>query len=324
MHAPYAFDSDPFADPFEEALASRPAGAEGAAVAAYAPAETRTMARPRSDVRMAPVADALRQAGFTQASIAVARLDGDERAAAWTGLATADAALATVIATHGSIGIPSVQLREDGTPRFVVCGDDAHALVAQFADEHGDRGVDAELRLFLDEALQAGDRFVDARPGAGFAALTAATRAGVAVVALVDDTRDGDALHRSARASGCDAAVTVRHIGDAGALAFGAHDGLTVLHAGHAANVAVLLQAMRAQAGAAAVDAVAWRCGTTRDADYDPEGMQVAAAVLGVLGFRHFALAVGTDGVELVPAEAMASNAMIFSLAEAFLARAGG
>jgi hypothetical protein len=70
------------------------------------------------------------------------------------------------------------------------------------------------------------------------------------------------------------------------------------------------------------IDAIAWRCGTLRDADYDAEGVQVAAAVLGVLGFQHFALAVGTEGVELVPTEAVASNTMIFSVGASFLARA--
>lgn len=323
MHAPFAFDTDPFAAPFAEALAPGRAGVDDTVDAGDAVTEG-----PLSDVHAVPdgvtaLAESLRGAGFVEAAMAMARLAGDDRVTEWSATAQADAALASLIAVHGEAVIPSLPLRADGAPRFVVCGPDTAALRAHFADEHGERGVDAELRLFLDEALQPGDRFVDASPGAGFAALTAATRDAVTVLALVDDGAAGDALVRSARVSACDAAVTVRALADAQALDIGAHDGLTVLHAGPAGHVAPLLQAMRAGRGTLPVDAVAWRCGAAHDADHDAEAMQVAAAVLGVLGFRHFALAHGAQGVELVPAEAMASNTMIFSLAEPFLARAG-
>ncbi len=324
MNASYAFASDPFADPFEVPLASSRSGDAETAVAVYAPAEQRAGSPAPRQTEMGPVAEVLRAAGFTQAAIKVAQLAGDERAAEWSAIATADAALASTIATHGTIGIPSVQIREDGSPRFVICGDDARALVALFTDEHGERGIDSELRLFLDEALRRGDRFVDAQPAAGFATLTAATREGVEVIALVDAARTGEALRRSATVSGCEGALAVRLVNDEQALVFEAHDGQTVLHAGHAGNVAVLLQAMREQSGAVPVDVVAWRCGTARDADYDAEAMQIAAAVLGVLGFQHFALAVGAEGVELAPAEAMASNTYMFSLSPAFMERSEG
>lgn len=323
MSAPFAFDSDPFAAPFKDALVSSSSSERGTAIAAYPAAEIRPESFRPVRAGMAPVAEALRAAGFGQAALSVARLVGDERAEEWSAVATADAALASLIATHGEVAIPSVQIRDDGVPRFVVCGDDPRALSAHVEAEHGEGGVDSELRLFLDEALRPGDRYLDARPAAGFAVLSAATRTGVEVIALVEDETAGDALRRSARASGCDAAVTVRYVDDAQALVAGDHAGATVLHAGHAGNVAVLLQAMRAQCGAVPADVVAWRCGSARDADYDAEAMQVAAAVLGVLGFRHFALASGERGLELVPAETMASNTMIFSLGERFLARAG-
>ena len=69
------------------------------------------------------------------------------------------------------------------------------------------------------------------------------------------------------------------------------------------------------------IGVVAWRCGRADDTGRDAENLQVAAAVLGVFGFQHFALADGEHGVELVPAEVMASNEMIFSIEPSFLAR---
>jgi hypothetical protein len=300
------------------AIAARGA-ASGLAIASPTPHDD---AIPAIATDPAPVADTLRAAGFVRAATAIARIGDDARLAEWEAIATADAALADVLATHGAIGVPSVQLGEDGAPRFVVCGDDMAALVDGFRQEHEGSGVDAELRLFLDEALQPGDRYVDAAPGAGWAVLTAATRPGVRAIALVDDARAARAIATGARASRCAGAVTVRDLDAPDAFALAPADGVTVLHAGRAADVAPLLQALRAAHGTR-LDVVAWRCGAAHDADHDAEGMQVAAAVLGVLGFRHFALAAGEQGVELVPAEAMASNTMIFSLGEGFLARAG-
>lgn len=275
-----------------------------------------------TDADTAVVADALRTAGFVRAATTIARIGDDARVDEWEAIATADAALATMLARQGAIGVPSVQLREDGAPRFVVCGDDAVALVAGFREEHDGSGVDAELRLFLDEALQPGDRYIDAAPRAGHAVLTAATRPGVHVIALASDMRGATALTTSARASQCDDAVTVRDIAAPDACIVSPVDGITILHAGRASDVAPLLQAMRAAHGTR-LDVVAWRCGAANDADHDDEGMQIAAAVLGVLGYRHFALAAGAAGIELVPAESMASNTMIFSLGERFLERAG-
>ena len=306
------------------ALPADPAATWGSAALRFMGAESApgtTMTADRPDA--ATIATALRDAGFVAAACAVARLGDDARTGEWDAIAVADAALAAAVAAHGVPAVPSVQVREDGAPRFVVAGGDAATLVADFDAEHRGSGVDAELRLFLDEALQPGDGYVDAAPGAGWAVLTAATRPGVQATALVDDRAVHEAIVASARASGCAATVAVRRRDEATAIVPGGANGLVVLHAGRAAEVAPLLQALRAADPAARIDAVAWRCGTARDADYDAEGLQVAAAVLGVLGFRHFALAASDDGVELVPAEAMASNTMIFSLGAAFLARAG-
>ena len=95
----------------------------------------------------------------------------------------------------------------------------------------------------------------------------------------------------------------------------------TIVHAGSAASVAVLLRGVRGALERREIGAVAWRCGLSGASGPDAEGMQVAAAVLGMFGFIHFALASGEAGTELVPAEAMATYAMIFSLEPSFLAR---
>lgn len=268
------------------------------------------------------VAEVLHAAGFTQAAQVAARRGNDARADDWASMATADAALARTLEAHGTVGVPSVQLGDDGAPRFIVNAPGSEALVAAFHDEHHGDGVDTELRLFLDEAMAPGDRFVDFAPGLGFAVLTAATTAAGSAMAVADTSEAEAALTTSARLSACSERVQVRGPAAPDAWTIPATDGLVIVHAGAAAAVAPFLQGLRATDPAVHIDAIAWRCGTLRDADYDAEGVQVAAAVLGVLGFQHFALAVGTAGVELVPTEAVASNTMIFSVGASFLARA--
>jgi hypothetical protein len=269
------------------------------------------------------IATALHAAGFTKSAMILARQASDGKVAEWDAIARADAELARVIEAHGTAGVPSVQVRDDGTPRFIATSMDAEGLLAAFRVEHGGDGVDSELRLFLDEALSAGDRYVDFAPNFGFAALTAATADAGDVLACVETADDAAALRASARLTGCETRLLVRTTDGPDAWTLPHTDGLVLLHAGAAANVAPLMQALRSADCAVRLDAVAWRCGATSDADYDAESMHVAAAVLSVLGFQHFALAVGASGVELVPADAAASNTMIFSLSKAFLARGG-
>lgn len=288
-------------------------------VAAIAPATNSGLVDAR---HCAAVAEVLHAAGFTHAAQVAARRGEDARAGEWESLATADAALARALETHGTVGVPSVQLGDDGAPRFIVNAFDSEALVAAFHEEHRGHGVDTELRLFLDEAMAPGDCFVDFAPGLGFAVLTAATTAAGSAMAVADTSEAAAALATSARLSACSERVQVRGPATPDAWTIPATGGLVIVHAGAAAAVAPLMQALRAADPAVRIDAIAWRCGTLRDADYDAEGVQVAAAVLGVLGFQHFALAVGTEGVELVPTEAVASNTMIFSVGASFLARA--
>ena len=275
-----------------------------------------------TDPDRAAIASALLSAGFTQSAMWLARQAGDDKVAELAAIAHADAALVRVFDAHGMAGVPSVQVREDGSPRFITTSANTDRLLSAFRDEHGGDGVDSELRLFLDEALAPGDRYVDFAPSLGFAVLTAATARAGEVLACVETDDEAAALRASARLTGCDGRLIVRTADAPDAWTLPHTDGLVLMHAGAAANVAPLMQALRSADRSVRIDAVAWRCGATADADYDAESMHVAAAVLGVLGFQHFAIALGTEGVELVPAEAAASNAMIFSLSEAFLGRA--
>lgn len=296
-------------------------------VAAPAPSLTAVAEAPPLDDAGA-VAEALFSAGFVQSAIGLAEASGDEsllhRAGAWRDASVADAAVAERIARGEGVLIPSVALRSDGTPRFVVRAVDGASAVDAIAREHGPNGVDAELRLFLDEALRGGDRFVDAAPGHGFAALSAASgTAGTSVIVLCASDAHADAVTSSAQASGV--AARVMAYGDATvdqvAFAPALHGASTILHLGSASEVAPQLRAVRGALERREIGVVAWRCGRSGENSLDAEHMQVAAAVLGVFGFQHFALADGEQGTELVPAEAMASNEMIFSIEPGFLGR---
>jgi hypothetical protein len=283
---------------------------------------------PASD--SAPAAAALFGAGFVQSADALAALGGSPEltalAAEWQARTIADAALAQVIRRAGTALIPSLPVTDAGAPRFVLVVPDPEAAVAAIAGEFGAHGVQAELRLFLDEVLRNGDRYVDAAPGAGHAALTAASSAAmISVIVLCDSAVQCAAIDASARWSDVADAVTAREGVSMAELALGpVTDGAsTILHAGSAAAVAPLLTTARAALERGDIGAVAWRCGRADETGRDAESLQIAAAVLGVFGFEHFALVEGASGPELVPADAMSSNEMIFSLEPGFMARFG-
>jgi hypothetical protein len=276
----------------------------------------------------APIAAALFAAGFVASAIALAEADGDAAlratADAWQQTATLDASVAAMIARGAGAIVPSVSARADGSPRFVLRLHDADTAIDTIAVEHANDGVCAELRLFLDEALQDGDRYVDAAPGAGFAPLSAATCGhAVSVIALCADDAVRAAIDASATWSGVSDVVRTREGDSLSGIAFApaTHGATTILHLGGASAVAPLLTGARAALERREIGAVAWRCGRADESGRDAESLQIAAAVLGVFGFQHFALAQSADGMELVPADAMATNEMIFSLEPSFLAR---
>ena len=277
---------------------------------------------------MGPIASALFAAGFVNSAIALATSSPDRElqamAGEWRQTVELDDAVAALIARGSGPIIPSVTARPDGSPRFVLQITDADSATRAIAQEHGDDGVSAELRLFLDEALRDGDRYVDAAPADGFAALSAATcGCAVSVIALCDDAAQRAALEASAEWSDVADALTAREADTLHEMSFTptTSGASTLLHAGGAAAVASLLIGARDALERREIGAVAWRSGRADESSRDAESLQIAAAVLSVFGFQHFALTQGDDGMELVPADAMASNEMIFSLEPSFLMR---
>jgi hypothetical protein len=131
------------------------------------------------------------------------------------------------------------------------------------------------------------------------------------------------AIDASATLSGVSDVVRTREGDSLSGITFApaSHGATTILHLGGASAVAPLLTGARAALERREIGAVAWRCGRADESGRDAESLHIAAAVLGVFGFQHFALAQGADGMELVPADAMATNEMIFSLEPSFLAR---
>lgn len=97
-------------------------------------------------------------------------------------------------------GIPSMQLREDGTsPRFVVRPWDGGPEWSAVAALEEDGGVAPSVRLFLDAQLESHDVVLDLTPGAGFIALSAATSPQRPhVIALVTSQAAQDALIEAA------------------------------------------------------------------------------------------------------------------------------
>ena len=290
---------------------------------------TLTELRPaRAEPDVGTIASALFAAGFTRSAVALTDTRDDPRlkvlAEEWRQTQSVDAAMAEMIARGAGPIVPSVSARSDGSPRFVLRINAADVAAQAIMQEHRDDGVAAELRLFLDEALRNGDRYVDAAPGEGFAALTAATgTAAVSVIVLCDDGAQSDAIKTSARWSDVTDRVTARTSDTLSGISFApAMPGATtILHAGGAASVAPLLIGARDALERREIGAVAWRCGRAAETGRDADSLQIAAAVLGVFGFAHFALTDGEHGMELVPADSMASNEMIFSLEPSFLAR---
>lgn len=277
---------------------------------------------------IATVADALFAAGFVNAAIALSDQSDDAaltaRASVWRDLMALDAAMTDRIMRGDGVLIPSVAVGADGTPRFMVRPTDSATAADLITREHGPNGVDPELRLFLDEALRTGDRYVDVAPGAGCAALSAASgAASTNVIVLCETATQADAITASAQVSGLAGHLTAYSDATLDQVAFAptVAGASTILHLGSAANVAPMLRTVRDALERKQIGVVAWRCGANGGDGLDAEHLQVAAAVLGVFGFMHFALAEGEHGTELVPAEAMASNEMIFSVEPSFLAR---
>jgi len=97
--------------------------------------------------------------------------------------------------------LESAQRRDDGTPRFHIPAQPLHVAWRDAVETEHSAGVLAELRLFLDAQLEAGDALVDVAPGFGFVALSAVTAPiGLpSVFVLNDDTGTLPLLQAAAR-----------------------------------------------------------------------------------------------------------------------------
>src|SRR6186997_1064646 len=95
---------------------------------------------------------------------------------------------------HLASSVDSAQLHPDGSPRFHVVVHSEHPDWERAEQEEAAGGVSAELRIFLDAQLEAGDILVDASPAFGFVALSAATApSGLPSVFALRSSDDTDA-----------------------------------------------------------------------------------------------------------------------------------
>lgn len=228
----------------------------------------------------------------------------------------------------GFVPVPSAQRQADGAPRFVLLVDEARIATAEgaarFTSELNGSGVDAELRHYLDAALDASNGFIDWMPGEGYAVLAACTapQAPTAVVACAAPThRDG--LLRSLALAEAGHRVTVRNAADATLDALVAEVDAPMLHvrAGCAADVPAMMATGREAVHAGRIASVLWSVPTT---GLSGTAEQVAATVLSVLGFAHFTVVAGPDGAELALFDgAPAGQTLVVSLSPAYLAAQG-
>ena len=106
--------------------------------------------------------------------------------------------------TLDSALLESAQRREDGAPRFLVPACPWHAGWRDAVAVEQSAGVVAELRLFLDAQLEAGDSLIDVAPAFGFVSLSAVTAPlGLPSVFVLDDATGSLAgLQNAARDAG--------------------------------------------------------------------------------------------------------------------------
>lgn len=235
-------------------------------------------------------------------------------------------AMARAAAVPGFVPVPAAQRTSDGSPRFVLLVDEARLATpegaARFTSELSGSGVDAELRQFLDAALDGAHGYVDCAPGEGYAVLAAATapQTPACVVACAEPThREG--IARSVAAVDAGVGVTLHDAGTATLDDIVATIDAPMVHvrAGTAGDIPALMASARAAVQAGRVASVSWAIAPTGGLSGTAE--QVAATVLSVLGFSHFTVAIGPDGAELALLDGPpAGQALVVSLSAAYLA----
>jgi glycosyltransferase involved in cell wall biosynthesis len=142
--------------------------------------------------------------------------------------------------------LASAQCDASGLPRFVITRPAGITAIEWDAISSVERsgGVDAEFRLFLDAQLDAGDTMIDAAPGIGFVALSAATApcGGVTVVTICDTVDDAGRIGDL----GADAGATIVSL-------IADRDTTSQVLAAHSASVSERLQRIFVHASAAQI-----------------------------------------------------------------------
>lgn len=237
----------------------------------------------------------------------------------------ADAA-ARVALQSGLVPLPSAQRTATGAPRFVaMLPEDAlldAATEQRFAAELAGDGVDAELRHFLDEALEPDAAFIDFAPAEGLAALSALTapKASGHVVVRQQDGAYADALRASATLLSATARLTIA-TEDTVVDQLAATIAPTWLHvrAGAAADVPAIMAGAISATTTGRLASVLWPL-PAGGAPMTP-GDTTAATVLSVLGFQHFVVGMGPEGIALEPFDGTPrGHALLVSLSPAFVA----
>ena len=197
---------------------------------------------------------------------------------------------APLAASHDTVvvdAVDSVQLLPDGTPRFRIPALTAHPEWDRAVSDEQAGGVSAELRIFLDAQLEAGDVLVDVAPGFGFVALSAATAPGGTPSVFVQQALHAsmDGIERAARDAGGWVEVFT-----AGSLADGSFaeqiaerlspDGRVFVHA----DVVSLPAALRGLAPLVVLGRIVACCLSPAPAAA-PEALAEASALLATLGF---------------------------------------
>lgn len=134
------------------------------------------------------------------------------------------------------VALDSAQHQPNGSPRFRIPAQPAHLLWEQAVRTEADGGVQADIRIFLDEQIETGDVVLDVAPGFGFVALGAATAPGGVATVLVDGLAEAELVRLQDAAADAGAWVEPLETQEPAALAnlFGARldpEGRLLLHA---------------------------------------------------------------------------------------------
>ncbi len=214
--------------------------------------------------------------------------------------------------------LASVQLTADGTPRFSVeAWPELPRWDVAVADETAG-GVSAELRIFLDAQLEAGDVLVDVAPGFGFVALSAATApSGVpSVFAMSNNDGVSEGIVRSAREVGAWVEIFERsdllsdvlttHV----AHRIGA-EGRVFVHA-NAVHAALVLHSLRELVRVGRVVA----CCLSPTNDADASAGEDALDVLRSMGFGAYEMRESDGEPQLFAIDTISASQCVIALAE--------